>query len=76
MATGAALWDYVAQTESELSFQAGSIIEIVQPDEGGWTLGKLFDKEGWFPSSYLQPLDVSATIYNIFFFSLLTMTIP
>lgn len=61
---GAALWDYNGQSESELTFKARAIIEIVQPDEGGWTLGKLGDNEGWFPSSYLQVLDVRLTFLS------------
>lgn len=53
-ATGVAIWDYAAATETELSFVTGDVIEIITGDEGGWTLGKIGAAEGWFPSTYLR----------------------
>ncbi|ROT37745.1 BAR-domain-containing protein [Sodiomyces alkalinus F11] len=54
--TAAALYDYDAQVEGDLSFRAGDVIEIVnrtQNDNEWWT-GKLNGKQGQFPGNYVQ----------------------
>ena len=41
--------------ESRLSFPAGAIIEVVKEGEpGGWWLGLMGSKEGWFPQSFTE----------------------
>lgn len=49
-----ALYDYAAQAEGDLSFQAGDSIEIVQrtQNENEWWTGKLNGKQGQFPGKY------------------------
>lgn len=59
-ATGRTLYQYVAASDTELNFPAGVVVSIIQPDEGGWTLGRFEDKEGWFPSSYITLLENQA----------------
>ena len=44
---------WVGDISGCLTFSAGTRIEIVrQGDPGGWWLGRLNGKKGWFPSSY------------------------
>ena len=49
--TATALYDYEAQAEGDLSFNAGDIIEIIQKGatENEWWIGKLRGREGQFP---------------------------
>lgn len=52
--TVTALYDYAAQAESDLSFKAGDVIEIVQrtQNENEWWTGRVHGKEGQFPGEY------------------------
>ncbi|ODV62062.1 BAR and SH3 domain-containing protein [Ascoidea rubescens DSM 1968] len=54
--TCTALYDYAAQAEGDLSFNAGSVIEIVQrtSDSNGWWTGQLNGRVGVFPGNYVQ----------------------
>ena len=49
--TATALYDYEAQAEGDLSFNAGDVIEIIQKGvtENEWWTGKLRGREGQFP---------------------------
>lgn len=47
------------QHQQGLSFQAGEIIKVVQALPGGWWEGEKDGARGWFPSSYVQVLEVS-----------------
>lgn len=46
------------QHQQGLSFEAGEIIKVVQPLPGGWWEGEKDGARGWFPSSYVQVLEV------------------
>ena len=48
-----ALYDYVAQDPSALSFRRNDIIEILTQQPSGWWDGLLGDERGWFPSNYV-----------------------
>jgi len=49
-----ALYEYVAQSDVELSIQEGDIIEITNKGiGGGWWEGKLNGKVGQFPENYV-----------------------
>lgn len=50
-----ALYTYIAQSSDELSFHKGSVITVLDK-EGEWWRGEVNDKEGLFPSNYVQPL--------------------
>ena len=54
--TVTALYDYAAQAESDLSFKAGDVIEIVQrtQNENEWWTGRVHGKEGQFPGNYVK----------------------
>uniref|UniRef100_A0A669B855 Growth arrest specific 7 n=1 Tax=Oreochromis niloticus TaxID=8128 RepID=A0A669B855_ORENI len=47
------------QHQQGLSFEAGEIIKVVQALPGGWWEGEKDGARGWFPSSYVQVLEVS-----------------
>ena len=54
-----ALHDFPGEQESDLGFFKGDLIELVSWGKGGWLMGKLGEKEGMFPASYvdvIQPL--------------------
>lgn len=54
--TCTALYDYAAQAQGDLTFQAGAVIEIVDrtTDANGWWTGKLNGVQGVFPGNYVQ----------------------
>lgn len=54
-----ALFEFEARNEDELSFQPGDIIKVTVGEQGepGWLAGELRGKSGWFPESYVEPLD-------------------
>ena len=56
--TVTALYDYSAQAEGDLNFQAGDVIEIIQrtQNENEWWTGKLHGKQGQFPGKFQRPL--------------------
>ncbi|MBN3310793.1 GAS7 protein, partial [Amia calva] len=47
------------QHHQGLRFEAGEIIKVVQVLDGGWWEGEKDGVRGWFPSSYVQFLEVS-----------------
>ncbi|PSR89034.1 BAR domain-domain-containing protein [Coniella lustricola] len=54
--TVTALYDYSAQAEGDLSFQAGDVIEIVSrtQNDNEWWQGKLQGRTGQFPGNYVR----------------------
>jgi len=56
METCTALYDYTAQAEGDLSFSAGSVIQIIQrtSDSNGWWTGSINGQTGVFPGNYVQ----------------------
>ncbi|KAJ7987887.1 hypothetical protein DPEC_G00331250 [Dallia pectoralis] len=48
-----------------LTFKVGEIIQIVQPLPGGWWEGELDGVRGWFPSSYVQVLEKTASMTSL-----------
>uniref|UniRef100_A0A3P8US67 Growth arrest specific 7 n=1 Tax=Cynoglossus semilaevis TaxID=244447 RepID=A0A3P8US67_CYNSE len=53
------------QHEQGLSFQAGDLIRVLQALPGGWWEGETEDgTRGWFPSSYVQVLEVGPGILD------------
>lgn len=49
-----ALFDFVPQEDGELAFSRGDTIEVIEKDDPNWWKGKLNDKEGLFPSNYVD----------------------
>ncbi|KAK2582098.1 hypothetical protein KPH14_002798 [Odynerus spinipes] len=63
-----ALYEFVARNQDEISFQPGDIILVppVQNAEPGWMAGEIRGHTGWFPESYVEPVDSNASIENAF----------
>jgi len=51
-----ALYPYTANSETELSFQAGAEITIHHKDPGGWWEGEVNGARGWLPMNYVQEI--------------------
>lgn len=64
--TVTALYDYEAQTEGDLSFNAGDIIEIISrtDNENEWWQGRLNGLEGQFPGENLEAAPSQVTLLN------------
>jgi len=54
IAWGLTLYNYEATNDSELSFQQGEYVGIIEEGEDGWCTGELHGVEGLFPTSYIQ----------------------
>lgn len=51
-----AIYDYETQEEGELSFKAGDTIKILERNDDGWWLGQIGNKQGMFPSNYIEEM--------------------
>lgn len=49
-----ALYDFVGQTEEELSFQQGDRIRVTQHVDAEWCSGRLNGREGFFPTAFVE----------------------
>uniref|UniRef100_A0A1I8AD92 Intersectin-1 n=1 Tax=Steinernema glaseri TaxID=37863 RepID=A0A1I8AD92_9BILA len=56
-----ALYEFIARTDDELSFQPGDIILVFEghPSEPGWLAGQIREKVGWFPQAFAEPVVVT-----------------
>ncbi|CAI2169478.1 9273_t:CDS:10 [Funneliformis geosporum] len=60
-----ALYDYIADTEEELSISAGDIITVFELDDGsGWVKAFYNGKEGLVPASYIEYHDFVQVLYD------------
>ncbi|PNF24527.1 Intersectin-1 [Cryptotermes secundus] len=59
-----ALYEFVARNSDELSFQPGDVImvPINQNSEPGWLAGEIRGHTGWFPESYVEPIDSPSAV--------------
>ncbi|ETO25895.1 hypothetical protein RFI_11243 [Reticulomyxa filosa] len=48
---------YTTKDEGHLSFKAGDVIDVVQEDKSGWWVGKVKNKQGYFPVTYVKKYD-------------------
>lgn len=51
-----ALYDFNATNPSELSFQSGQVIEVLERHSSGWWDGMINNRRGWLPSNYVTPV--------------------
>ncbi|XP_077987693.1 uncharacterized protein LOC144442267 [Glandiceps talaboti] len=49
-----ALWDHVTMDEDEVAFKAGDVIEVTDMMDKDWWWGRIQDREGWFPASFVR----------------------
>lgn len=54
-----ALYTYDSDQPTDLAFHGGDRVEILEAPDDGWWRGKLGDREGWFPATYLDPVPLS-----------------
>ncbi|CAH0548139.1 unnamed protein product [Brassicogethes aeneus] len=54
-----ALYEFSARNNDEISFQPGDTINVPleQTGEPGWLAGEIRGRTGWFPESYVEPID-------------------
>ncbi|XP_064403143.1 uncharacterized protein LOC135348759 isoform X2 [Halichondria panicea] len=53
-------YSFVAESPDELSLEAGQIVEVIAEEEEGWCRGRLNNKEGVFPSIFIESTPVPA----------------
>uniref|UniRef100_A0A3Q3ENY7 Growth arrest specific 7 n=1 Tax=Kryptolebias marmoratus TaxID=37003 RepID=A0A3Q3ENY7_KRYMA len=53
------------QHQQGLDFEAGEIIKVVQVPPGGWWEGEKDGVRGWFPSTYVQVLEKTASLTQL-----------
>jgi hypothetical protein len=56
-----AIYDYQGENNDELCIKKGDVITVTQTPDGGWFEGTLDGITGWFPSNYVEPVQVSAS---------------
>ncbi|XP_064406199.1 uncharacterized protein LOC135350985 isoform X4 [Halichondria panicea] len=54
------VYNFVAESPDELSLEAGQIVEVIAEEEDGWCRGRLNNKEGVFPSIFIESIPVPA----------------
>jgi len=55
-----AIHDYAGESDSEISFQRGDVfVQVDSPADSGWARGTIRDRNGWFPPSFVQPVDTN-----------------
>jgi hypothetical protein len=54
-----AKFDFEAQDETQLSLKQGDIIQVISRLSSGWWDGICNGNRGWFPSNYVQDIDIS-----------------
>lgn len=52
--TATALWDFAADNDDELSFNAGSVLSIIAQSDPDWWDAELNGKKGVVPANYLK----------------------
>ncbi|KAL1517614.1 hypothetical protein ABEB36_001354 [Hypothenemus hampei] len=54
-----AIYEFTARNNDEISFRPGDIIHVPEQQTGepGWLAGEIGGHTGWFPESYVEPVD-------------------
>ncbi|XP_071125571.1 serine-rich adhesin for platelets-like isoform X6 [Mytilus edulis] len=52
------LYPYTAQEDSQLNLDLGDVVTLIEKRGNGWWKGRIKDKEGWFPGSYVEETDI------------------
>ncbi|KAJ3560817.1 hypothetical protein NP233_g10585 [Leucocoprinus birnbaumii] len=56
-----ALWSWSGEGPGDLAFAQGDIIEITRENNDNWWTGRLDDRYGLFPASYVEKIQVHST---------------
>ncbi|XP_063743599.1 nostrin isoform X2 [Eleginops maclovinus] len=57
-----ALYNYTPEQDDELTLNEGDLLDIYGKEENGWWFGKLDEKTGHFPSTYVEELPVLSCV--------------
>lgn len=57
-----ALYDYAPQQKDDLKLCEGDMVTLIETPAGDWWRGKVEDREGWFPKSYVECIDSIAQV--------------
>lgn len=49
-----ALWDHVSLDADELVFKSGDLITVIDSSDKDWWWGRIGQKSGWFPASFVR----------------------
>jgi len=49
-----ALYSFEGQSQDELTFNEGDILEVIEEDQSGWWRCSLLGKIGWVPANYVE----------------------
>ncbi|KAG0328733.1 hypothetical protein BG004_002476, partial [Podila humilis] len=52
-----AMYDFDSEDATNLTFKKDDIIQVLAQLESGWWAGHCQDRQGWFPSNYVELLD-------------------
>jgi hypothetical protein len=53
-----ALYDFTAQHQEDVSLSAGDVVQVLEEVDSNWLKGRNHNKVGYFPYSYIGPLDL------------------
>ncbi|KAK6324766.1 hypothetical protein J4Q44_G00041080 [Coregonus suidteri] len=59
-----ALYDFVGQTEEELSFQQGDRILVTEHVDAEWCSGRLNGREGFFPTAFVETSSGNSPVWD------------
>ncbi|KAF9924761.1 hypothetical protein FBU30_005311 [Linnemannia zychae] len=52
-----AMYDFHSEDPTNLTFLRGDVIQVLAQLDSGWWAGLIDDRQGWFPSNYVEILD-------------------
>jgi len=53
-----AAYDFVSERQEDVSLRAGDIVLVLEEVDGGWLKGKNHNKVGYFPRTYVEPVQL------------------
>ena len=57
-----ALYDYTGADQAQgLPLAAGGIVVVLERLDSGWCRGEFNNRQGWFPTTYIQPAQVGCS---------------
>ena len=56
------LYPFTAQDDTQLNLDLGDVVTLIEKRGNGWWKGRVKDKEGWFPGSYVEEAEIGLGI--------------
>jgi hypothetical protein len=60
-----ALYDYDATQGDELALRVGDVVQILEYIDESWFRGKILDRHGIFPSSFVEIIGMTETAFSL-----------